>query len=126
MENKTQQLQARVEVLEQQVRSLYQKSTLPYEVEKAFAARGFLQEATFIVAGNGEMSVTGNFTLVIPSATAQSIVLITQRAATSTMTAIMRASTTVTGKYELYAEGTAGDGFTYVVLNLKSIPYTSI
>ena len=115
-----QQLQKRIDVLEQQVKSLNQSSTITYQVENAFKGRGFLTNS-FFVAGYGTCGVVGEYILVIPGATSQSIVLVTPVVSSAgvLLEATIRASITNPGQYEIYVQGTATDTFSYVVFLLN-------
>lgn len=120
------QLQKRIEVLEKQIATLNQSSTISYQVENAFKGRGFLTNSFFVV-GYGTCGVTGEYVLVIPGATSQSIVMVTPvTSSTGTLLeATVRESITSPGQYEIYVQGTATDTFSYVVF-LVNKHYTDL
>ena len=120
------QLEKRILDLEKQIQSLNQSSTISYQVENAFKGRGFLTNSSF-VTGYGTCNVGGEYTLVIPGATSQSIVMVTPvTSSTGTLLeSTIRASVSTPGQYEIYVQGTATDAFSYIVF-LSSNHYTDL
>ncbi len=123
------QLQKRIDVLEKQMASLNQSSTITYNVQNAFQGRGFINQ-NFFVAGYGTLGVTGEYNVVIPRAKATSIVLVSYVTAVAGITehyleATIRESITSPGSYEIYVQGLATETFAYVVFLLDS-NYTNL
>lgn len=58
------------------MKSLYQSSTIPFEVERAFRSRGFI-ETTFFVMGEGTIGAGGQYYQTIPGGNKNSIALVT-------------------------------------------------
>lgn len=119
-------LEKRIEVLEKNWLSLQQSNTIPINTDRALMGRGFLKLGNFLVGGYGTIAISGEYVLVIPGAGAQSIVLATYVThAGGELEAVIRASTTKPGSYEIYVQGTASEEFSYIVFLLNS-NYTSI
>lgn len=70
-------LQKRIELLEKQMKTLNNSSTISYQVDNSFVGRGFVRQDKFFFAGTGTIGVMGDFRYAIAGATAQSIVLVT-------------------------------------------------
>lgn len=69
------QLQKRIEVLEKQMASLNQSSSITYQVDNAFNNRGFIK-TDFFVAGKVTLNAQGVYWITAPIATNNSIVLV--------------------------------------------------
>lgn len=118
-------LQKRIEVLEKNWASLQQSNTIPINTDRALLGRGFIKLNSFI-GGYGTLNVAGEYVLVIPGASAQSIVLASYVThAGGELEVVIRASTSSPGNYEIYAQGTATEEFAYVVFLLNN-NYTTI
>jgi len=119
-------LQKRIEILEKNWLLLQQSNTIPINTERAFLGRGFIKQNNLVIGGYGTMNVSGEYVLVIPGATAQSIVLATYVThAGGELEVVIRPSTSSPGNYEIYAQGVATEEFAYVVFLLNS-NYTTI
>lgn len=119
-------VEERVAKLEKDFASLQQSTSIPLDTKRAFMGVGFLTETEFITAGSGTFAVTGDYALLIPGATSNSIILASPgTGAVQFISAQMRPSPTATNQYEIYLEGTAGDTFFFIVFNLKNKPYVS-
>lgn len=69
-----QSLQKQIDLLNKRMDSLTQASTIPFEVNNAFVARGFIKTDLF-VAGIQNIAFSGSYRITIPNATKNSIVL---------------------------------------------------
>jgi hypothetical protein len=120
------QLQKRIEILEKQIQSLNQSNTITYQVQNALIGRGFLNFDSLVV-GYGQFGVAGEFVQVIPKATANSIVMATSVVNSTGLPieAVIRASSTDLGSYEIYVQGVATDTFAYVVFLTTNL-YTTL
>lgn len=119
-QSEIQQLKTQVQELNRKFENLNRSQSIPLEMVKSLAGRGFVT-SEFFVAGTGTYNVSGEYTLVIPNATANSIVQTTDISVSATPTiATIRPSVTSVGQYELFAEGDAGKEFSFVVFLFKS------
>jgi hypothetical protein len=117
-----QNLQKRIESLEKQMLALQNSSTIPFNVVRSLSGRGFVLQNEFFVAGEGTFSFGGTFRSEIPGATEQSIVLITPYTTNvSTSVAAQIVPSTTFNGYDLYAEGTANDNFSFVVFLFNNL-----
>lgn len=121
-----QELQKRIEVLEKQIASLNQSSTISYQVENAFLGRGFLQERDFVIGGFGTLDAGGEYQLVIPGANATSIPMVSYITTVGgELEASIIPSVSSPGQYEIYVQGNATETFNYLVFLTKN-NYTTL
>jgi hypothetical protein len=67
-------LQSQIDELKGRLDALNNPSSIPYELDKSFKKRGFIK-TDFFVAGIGTYNVAGEFRILIPGVTKNSIVL---------------------------------------------------
>lgn len=116
MEQNNTQIEARIAALETFQKSLQQSNLIPYNVNRAFVDRGFIQAESFFVAGTSALNVSGESKLIIPNATLNSIPMVCYRTTVGgELEAIIRESPTEPGQYELYTQGNATEEFNFVV-----------
>lgn len=112
-----QNLQNRVASLEKQMAAFSQPNTIPYEVDKAWQGRGFINVNNFFVFGSGELSGGGDYDLVIPNANKNSIPFVQPfiGGGSVALEAEIQESISSPGSYQLHVEGVATSEFYFVV-----------
>ncbi len=95
--------------------ALNNSSTLPLLIDNAFTGRGFMKLSTSLFIGSGTIGIGGTYTMVVPGATINNVVLATYTSnAGGILVAFIRESS-VAGLCEIYVEGVATETFNYVV-----------
>lgn len=73
MDEKTTQLEARVKTLEKVIDDLQNSTTIPINIDKSLAGRGFLKAGGFFYSGRVTIGAAGFSIIPIPNATGQSV-----------------------------------------------------
>jgi hypothetical protein len=115
MENE--QLIKRIEALEKEINNLKNSSSIPYETEKAFGARGFLTKDNFMVVGQTYTSAGGTFLLEIEGLNKYSMAFAAYANFPDVSATGLDAYIEVgaSGRYQLHIEGTASKLINYVI-----------
>jgi hypothetical protein len=115
-------VQEQINNLQKQIDALRQANTIPYEIDRAFQARGFSKVS--IITGRGTLNVTGEYRLIIPGAKATSTAHATYDDASDggDVGISVIPSVTYPGQYEIYVFGLATKTFNYVVFT--NAPFT--
>jgi hypothetical protein len=112
------ELAARVEILEKEIASLRQSSSISYEVDNAFKGRGFLKSDNLFITGSAEIGPGGHVRIPMPNVSTKVIVLTTSNDATPStfpQGIITDVGTLIPGVNDLYIEGGSGDVINYIV-----------
>lgn len=107
-------MQEQINALTKRLDAFDSFNSIPLTVDKAWQARGFIK-TDFFVAGVAAIFGGGDFSLIIPGAKAQSIVLVTPFNLSNPVNAEIIESPIFPGQYQIQASGTASDIFSYVV-----------
>jgi len=108
----------RVTALEDELKSLRQSSTIPYEIDSAFKGRGFLKDENLMISGSATIGPGGHIRIPIPHVSTKAIVFSTSNDATPStipQAIITDVGTLIPGVNDIYIEGGSGDAINYIV-----------